>query len=752
MACLRARGIYYYLDLLDFRRFLPGDGVVNASALGIAGRPYAVFDPKLVDLQQEYARQLLLTKNPYTNLPPIADPALVMVELMNENGLFMSVTDLQNLAEPYAAEFRRLWNEWLLNRYTTRGKLADRWAAAQEPLAADEDPERGTVVFRPMPSSESNYVRGGVKSARFRDQVQFLSDTQRAYFRTMRDYLRRIGLRCPITAAVTSVIGPDVLSVADELDCTAENYYADHPKYPKEWIGDPYYSNLNAIGSSGPWQIGPQIAVLRWNNKPVVVREWNTAWPNRFRCTAVPDMASYASLQDLDMVILFTYVCGPAATRLMDFSVTSDPTVWGQFGIGAKLFLSGLLDPARYSVDLLYGDYDLEHWGPYLNQLHRLSWCSEVRNVSDSAVSPPAHGISVLSGRGGSTMVPATNSLVFQRLDAVPPPDRVAAVENVLQANAFPLTTSPLATQAFTFNGLIYDDGQTRDMETEVGFLADLLKRAGYAPVGVDVIGQMAFGAYDRVHHRMALPLVTAEEGLRASLDLLHEEGAETFHQEVVADLWHSDTGQIVRDCPAGRLIVFAPRCAMISGQIEPNQDVEDGPVRLRTANPVASLMMISLDGVPLTTSRAWLAKMVTRAENTGQILKPSPPNSPASFVLTEEGDAPIVTFGGPSPDATVLSLNRRPILEIGMIGGTWELESRGDQYELVCDTAGVRVRAFPALQPYAVSATGKRTPLVQEADGAFIYPPDALAVEIGPGRYKSVSPALVAPRPRSKG
>ena len=733
MACLRARGIYYYLDLLDFRRFTPGDGVVNAKALGRAAKPYAIFDDRLITLQQDYARQLLLSVNPYTHLRPVDDPALVMVELVNEHGLFMDVTVLDKLVEPYEGEFKTLWNAWLLRRYASRDALNAHWSAAHEPLSPTENPEEGTVIFTPMPSSESGYGEGGVRSARIRDQVDFLAETQRAFFRTMRDFLRHIGLRCPITAAVTTVVGRDVLTVADELDCTAENYYADHPKLGANgWAGAEYFLNQNPLRSSGAYESAPQLAVLRWNNKPVVIREWDTAFPNQFRATSVPDVAAYASLQDLDMLVLFTYVTGPRSSKLDDFEVGSDPTVWGLFGLGSQVFLGGLISPARFGVDLLYGKYDLEQWGPYLSQLHRLAWCSRVRNVSSGAVLPPQSGISVLSGRGGDTTLPTRNALAFQRLDAVPQADRFSAVENMIKSNGISLTVSPVADQVFKFNGLIYDTGSVT-MESEAGFLLSDLQAAGFTAIGVDAERQMAFGAYDPARHVMVLPLVSAETALRASLDLLHEIGAPVSRELVEADRWHSDTGEITRDPNVGRLLVEAPRTLMIAGEFPKDSDVEDGALTLRTSNTDGALVMESLDDHSLPESQHWILKLVTHAENTGQVLEAAPADAPAPYVLKAVGTSPILTGGEQSDAPTTVKLDGHTLIEIGMTGGTWEFYRDGDHYQFACDTPGVHVHLRAEGRILSVLLTGAREIIKPAADGSFTYPDNALAIEILP-------------------
>ena len=76
------------MNLLDYRTFKEGDGVANAAQLGRAAKPYAIFDPRLIELQKEYARRLLTTTNPYTHLPAVKDPAVALVELVNVMKLF----------------------------------------------------------------------------------------------------------------------------------------------------------------------------------------------------------------------------------------------------------------------------------------------------------------------------------------------------------------------------------------------------------------------------------------------------------------------------------------------------------------------------------------------------------------------------------------------------------------------------------------------------------------------------------------
>jgi len=346
---LRQKGIYYYLDLIDFREFQPEDGVENARSLPRAGRPYAVFDPKLIELQKEYARQLLTTVNPYTELAPVNDPALVLLEICNESGFFLYPKATDNLIEPYRTRLQQRWNQWLLERYKERKSLVQGWGEA---LQDDESPEQGTVRLPQLQKPDP--------MARQKDGVEFFYQVERAYFASMRDHLRELGLKIPITAVVSSDVPAELAAVAAELDFLSENHYADHPAFGgAEWQGKFFYNNKNSLRDDSRFAFAPFTAQLRWESKPVVVREWASVWPNQYRASSIPEAAAYARLQDFDGVVLFGYKTGAVRDRLVEFGYQVDPTVWDLFGLGAMLYLRGdIATPSQIAL-LEYSDDSL---------------------------------------------------------------------------------------------------------------------------------------------------------------------------------------------------------------------------------------------------------------------------------------------------------------------------------------------------------------------------------------------------------
>jgi len=602
MDSLRRHGIYYYLDLLDFRTFKSGDKVLNAQEMDRGARPYALFDDYLIGLQQDYARRLLTHKNPYSGLQPINDPALALVEICNEHGFFLYPEKLETLAEPYRTDLRSRWNRWLKERYGARDKLQAAWGNVNgfTVLRDNEDPERLSVdlpLLTRAPANNDPTVADILRApTRLHDGVQFLTELQRTYLREMRDYILSLGLQVPVTAVVSNDVAPDIWSVAQECDFTAENWYGDTIKDDPRTPGMRYYSNRNPLREDGPLGVAPYTAGLRWNNKPVVIREWGTIWPNRYRSVSVPEMLAYASLQDYDAVLLFGYQTnrapnGAEADALNDYAFQSDPTVWGLHAIAGQAFLSHAIRTADHTATLVYPPSHLYDWPAHLSDLHRASWSVRVKSVVGNA-----------------------------RPDA-----------------------------------------------------------SAQTPTGTN----------------------TDVQSLRDLLNYFGKRGAPIDEKSLTTGVWRSDTGQITRYDYEGRLEVSTPTLAILSGELEPGRVYTVGSLHVSTPNRFATIMAYSLDGLPLPRSKHRVIKMVTRAENSDEILERAPKDAPGPWQLTTAGVGPVLTFGSRSNTPTKVWIELQkvsgkpvplptPLLTLDMIAGTWEIEMASGIARVHSDTVDI--------------------------------------------------------------
>lgn len=137
IAALKANGIYVNMNLHVGRTFRKSDGVPEADSLKDFAKGYTFFDPQLIALQKEYARQILTHVNPYTGLSLANDPVMAMLETTNENSLYLLWRN--GSLQPYAAGgilpvrhqrlLDSLWGAFLRERYVTTAALQSGWNA-----------------------------------------------------------------------------------------------------------------------------------------------------------------------------------------------------------------------------------------------------------------------------------------------------------------------------------------------------------------------------------------------------------------------------------------------------------------------------------------------------------------------------------------------------------------------------------------------------------------------------------------------
>lgn len=152
LAQLKQNQVYANLNLHVSRTFKTGDGVLYADSIRDFGKAVTFFDRQLIDLQKEFARQLLTSVNPYTGLKPVDDPVVAMVEITNENTLYGAWKDgwLKpfsrggNILSRHADTLDRQWNVWLQRHYSSQSMLAAAWNQGVVTGGQNEQVKNGT--------------------------------------------------------------------------------------------------------------------------------------------------------------------------------------------------------------------------------------------------------------------------------------------------------------------------------------------------------------------------------------------------------------------------------------------------------------------------------------------------------------------------------------------------------------------------------------------------------------------------------
>ncbi len=137
LAQLKKNGVYANVNLHVSRTFTPDDGF-PASVSKIPfdfDKRVDEYDRRMIQLQKNYAHDLLTHVNPYTGLSCADDPAVAVIEINNENSLVGQDwgdglgAGLDGLPEPFRGELIGFWNDWLLKKYGTDGGVQAAWTA-----------------------------------------------------------------------------------------------------------------------------------------------------------------------------------------------------------------------------------------------------------------------------------------------------------------------------------------------------------------------------------------------------------------------------------------------------------------------------------------------------------------------------------------------------------------------------------------------------------------------------------------------
>jgi hypothetical protein len=132
---LKKNGIYVDVNLNVSRGFNSLDGVAGADSVTNMFKGVTIFDPQLIYLEKEYAKQLLTHINPYTGLSLVNDPVMAMVEMINENSLYRMWSDDKlkpitmggDLLFRHSVMLDTMWNSYLINKYSTTSNLEAAW-------------------------------------------------------------------------------------------------------------------------------------------------------------------------------------------------------------------------------------------------------------------------------------------------------------------------------------------------------------------------------------------------------------------------------------------------------------------------------------------------------------------------------------------------------------------------------------------------------------------------------------------------
>ncbi|CAA9225728.1 MAG: GH148 [uncultured Chloroflexi bacterium] len=462
IACCKANGVYVDFNLNVTRRFSAADGVKESERLGYS-KGITYFDDRLIALQKEYARILLTHVNPFTGNRYADEPAVALVEILNESSLFdlwwrgsldeadAGATEPSHqapqaaaegapqgpwrLPASYARDLDRRWNAWLARRYPDREALRAAWTAnspvstagvessgtQDTGLREHEDAAQGTVGRLLRAEFEA------ASSGRFRDEARFYAELERRFFGEMAGFLRgELGVKQLLVPTSDWVHG---YSGLPSLETEADLDVIDGHGYWQALFRSKRFANTAQLDEPDT-NLVARLSRSAVAGKPYVVSEINESFPNDYAAEALPLLAAYGCLQDWDGFFWHSYTGGhfdwahiwqeqslPHHLRL-----SSDPMKMSQMAAGALLFLRGDVREAQRTVERRYpyeqvldsvrvqAERGYPYWLPHLPGRLSLVHGTRAADFHAAEVWPPdgeitlpglpAHGNEIISDTG----------------------------------------------------------------------------------------------------------------------------------------------------------------------------------------------------------------------------------------------------------------------------------------------------------------------------------------------------------------
>jgi len=363
IAELKKRGIYTNLNLNVGRNYRRADGAKDYEYLGLA-KVVNYFDKHIQGLHKEYAEQLLTHYNPYTKSEYRYEPAVAVVEMVNENSIVEAWFSDRLLGKStekhpgtwtditpwYASQLTKRYNAWLEKRLSLTELKALRKMAG---VKADEL----------IPRLTKNQFAAAPKK-RFHLEATFYMELERNYFEKMYRYLKKeIGVRSLIVGTSDhnhGRTGYPLLTSTSQMDIVDGHVYWQHPRY----FTDPKTKRRTFSIKNTPMVNEPfnstvvQLSRSAVAGKPYTVSETNHPFPNEYACEGIGILAAYSAFHDWDGIFFYTFEHkdpkGWETKMPRYFEIRPDPVKMTNLAAFAVMFLRGDVRPALRTIPRSY--------------------------------------------------------------------------------------------------------------------------------------------------------------------------------------------------------------------------------------------------------------------------------------------------------------------------------------------------------------------------------------------------------------
>ena len=306
VAAMKAEGIYTTIS-----PYWPGHvrNIPPSWDLGdYAGevQPWALmyFEPKLKDAYKNWVEDLYTEVNPHTGLALKDDPAVALIQIKNEDGVFFWT--IQDVRPSLLKIMEEGFYQWLVDKY---GTIAGAYTAWSQESLVEDDPVNGRMGLYII--WEATQEQSGGKNTRINDQIAYYADVQRNFYQEMYDHYRAIGCQQLINTVNWKTAEPLKLFDAERWTNTVGEVMAVNRYYSPQHIGpnngwriEPGHQYVGESVLFNPDRM--PINVKQVEGKPFMVTESGWNLPHKYQAEGPFLIAAYMSLTGFDSYYWFS--------------------------------------------------------------------------------------------------------------------------------------------------------------------------------------------------------------------------------------------------------------------------------------------------------------------------------------------------------------------------------------------------------------------------------------------------------------
>ncbi|MGE3822466.1 MAG: hypothetical protein AB7I30_23880, partial [Isosphaeraceae bacterium] len=354
VAAMKAEGIYTHFSIYFPIWLKPAPGTKWLEGYDGQKHPFAalMFNKDFQEVYRGWWKALLTTPHPTSGNRLIDDPAVLGVEIQNEDSFFFWTFDPASIPDPQLRIIESRFHDWIKRRYGSVDVAVRRWNG----MRLDRDrPAAGRLAMRPL------WNMANEKTPRDKDNAQFLAETQRDFYRDTYRFLKLLGFKGVVTASNWTTANAEILGPIEKYTYTVTDFIDRHGYFGSNHKGDQAawsirdghtFSDRSALRFEAEAPGGPRLFAhpaidVTYEGKPSMISETTWNRPNRYRSEAPLYYAAYGALQGTDAVVHFAFDGANWAVKpnyYMQPWTLSSPAMLGQFPAAALIFRKGLID------------------------------------------------------------------------------------------------------------------------------------------------------------------------------------------------------------------------------------------------------------------------------------------------------------------------------------------------------------------------------------------------------------------------